>query len=175
MKVIVGLGNIGEKYANTHHNTGFVMIDAFAEKMGLTFSKKKFDAFVAEGNIDGENVVLMKPTTFMNLSGKSVSAIARKLKIDSKNIIIIYDDIDLPVGKVRYRENGSGGTHNGMKNIIELMGTQDIPRIRVGIGSSEQIPLVDYVLGKFSKEDMEKINEAKPEVFEKLNEFISHR
>lgn len=175
MKAIFGLGNIGEKYANTHHNVGFMMADAIAQKYDLEFTKKKFDAMVAEGNINGEKVILLKPTTFMNASGKSVSALARKLKIDSKNILIIYDDIDLPVAKVRYRESGSAGTHNGMRNIIELMGTQEIPRIRVGVGTPEKGSLIEFVLAKISKEDMEMLANAKIEVFEKVEEFLSKK
>lgn len=175
MKVIVGLGNIGDKYVGTHHNMGFLMADMFADKNSLEFSKKKFDSLVAEGNVNGEQIIVMKPTTFMNLSGKSVSAVSRKLKVANKNILVIYDDIDLPVGKIRFRETGSAGTHNGMRNIIELMGTEDISRIRVGIGSPERGDLADYVLSKVSKEDIDKINNAKEEVLQKINEFISRK
>jgi len=175
MKIIVGLGNVGNKYDGTHHNIGFMMADMFAKREGIVFTKKKFDALIGEGFINGEKIILMKPTTYMNLSGKSVLKAAKKLKVNSSDILIIYDDIDLLVGKIRFRENGSGGTHNGMKNILAMMGTEDIPRLRIGIGKPENGDLINYVLGKIGKEDMEKLNSIKDEVFEKIKDFINKK
>lgn len=175
MKIIVGLGNVGTKYEGTHHNIGFMIADMFAQKEGLVFTKKKFDAFVAEGVVAGEKIILMKPTTYMNLSGRSVLQAARKLKVANSDILIIYDDIDLPVGKIRFRENGSGGTHNGMRNIVDMMGTEDIPRLRVGTGKPENGDLINFVLGKIDKTDMEKITAIKDEALEKIKDFINKK
>lgn len=160
MKLIVGLGNPGKEYERTRHNAGFMVIDKVAEKCSLSFNKTKFNALVAEGKVHGESVMLMKPQTYMNLSGNAVSEAVRFYKLDLSDLLIIHDDLDLPVGKIRIRESGSAGGQNGMKNIINLLGTQDIRRIRVGIDKNKLIPVPDYVLGKIPEEQKDEFDQA---------------
>ncbi len=154
--LIAGLGNIGSQYANTRHNTGFMMIDAFAEQIGAKFSKHQFKAHLADGTCNGVRVLLMKPETFMNLSGQAVNEAMQFYHIPPENVIIIYDDINLPVGGIRIRKKGSDGGHNGMKNIIYLSGADTFPRIRVGIGQKPhpEYPLADWVLSQFSPDEL---------------------
>lgn len=153
MKLIVGLGNPDKKYEKTYHNIGFLCVDALAASLGLSFSKKYGNAKIAEGHYNGEKIILAKPQTYMNLSGESVLKIKNKFKLEDENILTILDDIDLPVGVVRYRQSGSAGTHNGLRNIIKLLGTNEIPRLRIGIGRNEKMDLADFVLSKISSED----------------------
>ena len=160
MKLIVGLGNPGKEYERTRHNAGFMVIDKVAEKCSLSFNKTKVNALVAEGKVHGESVMLMKPQTYMNLSGNAVSEAVRFYKLDLSDLLIIHDDLDLPVGKIRIRESGSAGGQNGMKNIINLLGTQDIRRIRVGIDKNKLIPVPDYVLGKIPEEQKDEFDQA---------------
>ena len=161
MYLIAGLGNPSKTYEGTRHNIGFTMIDAIGEKYGIDETKKKHKAFVGRGIIDGMRVILAKPQTYMNLSGESVREIADFYKIEPENIIIIYDDISLDVGQLRIRKKGSAGGHNGIKNIIACLGTQEFPRIKVGIGNKpEGWDLADYVLSKYSKAEQEALEEA---------------
>jgi len=152
MKMIVGLGNPGKTYEKTRHNTGFLVLDEIAKQCGVSSFQMKFKAQIANVVLNNENVILVKPQTFMNLSGESVGEIARFYQISSAEIIVIYDDLDLPVGKVRLREKGSAGGHNGMKSIIQHLHTQEFPRIRVGIDKNPMIPTIDYVMGKVEKD-----------------------
>lgn len=155
MYIVVGLGNPGDKYKYTRHNVGFITLDYLASKHHIAVSKIKHKAVLGEGVIHGEKVVLVKPQTYMNLSGESVMEIANWYKVESCHLIVIYDDVDLPVGKVRIRPNGSSGSHNGMKSIIYLLNTDDFPRIRIGIGKQpDYMDLGDYVLGKFTDEEI---------------------
>ena len=150
MYLIAGLGNPSKTYEGTRHNIGFTMIDAIGEKYDIDVTTKKHKAFVGRGIIDGMRVILAKPQTYMNLSGESVREIADFYKIEPENIIIIYDDISLDVGQLRIRKKGSAGGHNGIKNIIAHLGTQEFPRIKVGIGNKpEGWDLADYVLSKY--------------------------
>ena len=160
MKLIVGLGNPGKEYERTRHNAGFMVLDKVAEKCSLTFNRTKFNSLIAEGKVQGESVMLMKPQTYMNLSGNAVSEAVRFYKLDVKDVLIIHDDLDLPVGKIRIRESGSAGGQNGMKHIINLLGTQDIRRIRIGIDKNKLIPTPDYVLGKIPEEQKEEFDQA---------------
>lgn len=160
MKLIVGLGNPGKEYERTRHNAGFMVVDRVAEKCSLVFNKTKFNSLIAEGKVQGKSVMLMKPQTYMNLSGTAVSEAVRFYKLDLKDLLIIHDDLDLPVGKIRIRESGSAGGQNGMKNIISLLGTQEIRRIRVGIDKNKLIPTADYVLGKIPEDQIEDFNQA---------------
>lgn len=155
MKLVVGLGNPGKEYENTRHNAGFCVMDALAKECVASLVSKKFKALIDIVMIHNEKVLLMKPQTFMNLSGEAVLQAMNFYQIEPKDIIVVYDDMDLPVGKIRLREKGSAGGQNGMKNIIKLLHTQEFPRIRIGIGKNEHIPTVDYVLGKIGKEDKE--------------------
>ncbi len=159
MFLIAGLGNPGTKYDNTRHNVGFNTIDQLSVKLNIKLSKIGFKGVYGEGEVDGTRVILLKPQTFMNLSGESIRDISAWYKLPMENILVIYDDIDLEPGKIRVRPKGSSGTHNGMKSIIYQLQSDAFPRIRIGIGRApERWDLADYVLSKFSKEDREVIN-----------------
>ncbi|MDD4688432.1 MAG: aminoacyl-tRNA hydrolase [Eubacteriales bacterium] len=153
MYLIAGLGNPGLKYVNTRHNVGFEMLDAVAAYYDIKVKKVKHKALIGEGEIAGERVVLAKPQTYMNLSGESIREIAQYYKIPSENIIILYDEAALAVGKLRIRPNGSSAGHNGIKNIIYQLKTENFIRVRVGISAKENGDMVDFVLGKISKEE----------------------
>jgi PTH1 family peptidyl-tRNA hydrolase len=159
--IIAGLGNPGLKYSNTRHNVGFDTIDLLAYKHDIKVTKVKHKALVGEGKIGGKRVLLVKPQTFMNLSGESIREILEWFKVPSSRVIIIYDDIDLAIGKFRLRAKGSSGTHNGMKSIIYQIQTDDFPRIRIGIDKPPaNWDLADYVLGRFGTEERKIINES---------------
>lgn len=175
MKIIVGLGNPGDEYKFTRHNAGFIMIDKFAEQNGMEFNKKKFKSLVAEKNINGEKVILLKPQTYMNLSGEAVKEAMSFYKLDVEDLVIIYDDIDLPIGKVRYREKGSSGTHNGMRNIMLHVKDEHIKRIKIGIcgDRNRNQSLADYVLQSFTKDEKEILENIYPEVLEKIENILT--
>lgn len=152
MKLIVGLGNPGKKYEGTKHNVGFEVIDKLAESYNISITKIKHKGLCGEGTICGEKVLLLKPQTFMNLSGESIRAAADFYKVDAEHIMVIYDDISLEPGQLRIRKKGSAGGHNGIKSIIAHLGTQEFPRIKVGVGAKpDRMDLADYVLGHFSQ------------------------
>lgn len=155
MKLIVGLGNPDDKYKNTFHNLGFMCVDKAAQILGVSFSKTQCRALVASLNVGGEKVIIAKPQTYMNLSGESVRELLSFYKIDLRDLIVIYDDFDLYKGMIRIRENGSAGTHNGMRNIIALIGSGEFSRVRIGFKPEGEfnIPLINYVLSGISKED----------------------
>ena len=159
MYLIVGLGNIGNEYNLTRHNIGFETIDYLSEEYDIKINKTKFKADFGKGKIAEEDVFLVKPRTYMNLSGESVKLFKDYFKIPEENIFIIYDDIELPKGKLRIRKNGGAGTHNGMKSIIKEIATKNFPRFRLGVGSPEHGDLVNYVLGRFSEEELPIIRE----------------
>jgi PTH1 family peptidyl-tRNA hydrolase len=155
-RVIAGLGNPGKEYARTRHNVGFNIVDRLAEKHGLKFSKMMNRAIVAVGDLNGVKVVLVKPQTFMNESGQSVGPIAKFYKTDPTNLLIIYDDLDLPVAQLRMRKFGGTGGHKGMKSIIARVGTDNFPRLRVGIGRPPgRMDPMDFVLEPFTKSELE--------------------
>ncbi len=154
MYIIVGLGNPGKKYENTRHNIGFITVDYLAARHNIKVNKIKHKALIGEGHIDGNKVMIVKPQTFMNLSGRSIREIMAYYKEDIQNLIVIYDDIDIEAGTIRIRKKGSAGTHNGMRSIIYELMTDDFPRIRIGIGRDENIQLRDYVLENFRKEEI---------------------
>lgn len=160
MYIIVGLGNPGKKYENTRHNMGFIAVDLLAEKYGIKVDKIKFKALVGEGRIAGQKVLLVKPQTFMNLSGQSAMEVMNFYKEDIENLIVIYDDIDIPTGTIRLRKKGSAGTHNGMRNIVYLLQEDGFPRIRVGIGSEKKVDLINYVTGGVTKQEKELLEDA---------------
>lgn len=159
MYIIAGLGNPGKKYENTRHNIGFITLDFLAERHDIKINKIKHKALVGEGRISGQKVLLVKPQTYMNLSGESLREVMDYYKVDIEDMIVIYDDIDLPAGAVRIRKKGSAGTHNGMRSIVRHLGT-DFPRIRMGIGNDRKGDLADFVLSGFSKEDKEVLEPA---------------
>ncbi|MEG0361581.1 MAG: aminoacyl-tRNA hydrolase [Longicatena sp.] len=160
MKIIVGLGNPGKEYENTRHNSGFKVMEAIANECNVTITQNKFKALIAQTRIGNEAVLLMKPQTYMNLSGEALIQAINFYHVDIKDILVIYDDLDLPIGKVRLREKGSAGGQNGMKNIISHLHTQEFNRIRVGIDKDARVPIVDWVLGKIRKEDSEAYEKA---------------
>ncbi len=173
--LIVGLGNPGMQYENTRHNAGFIAADALASSLKMEFSKNKFDAVFGDTYIGDSRVIIAKPQTYMNLSGKAVAALANFYKIPAERIIIMFDDISLDVGKIRIRRKGSAGGHNGMKDIIELMGTQDIARIKLGVGAKphDDYDLKDWVLGKFPKEETEKFHTAAETAVKAVKEIVT--
>lgn len=154
MKLVVGLGNPGKEYINTRHNMGFLVIDEICKNQNVTLDKKKFSGEYTKCKIDNEDIILLKPMTYMNLSGKSVNECAEFYKIKHEDIIIIYDDIDIPITEVKIKKKGSAGSHNGMKSVIEIIGTSEFPRVRVGIGTPEyKNDLINYVIGKVQEEE----------------------
>ena len=152
MFLIVGLGNPGKEYDGTRHNIGFAAVDCIAEKYNIELNREKFKGVFGEGFINNKKVILLKPTTYMNLSGESVREIVNFYKISNEEIIVMYDDISLPVGKMRIREKGSHGGHNGIRNIILNLGTDVFPRVKISVGAPKG-NLVSHVLGKFSDEE----------------------
>ncbi len=161
MKIIVGLGNPTREYEGTRHNVGFSVIYNISDKYNINVDTKKHKALIGKGIIEGEKVILAMPQTYMNLSGESVRELVDYYKCDPEDIIVIYDDISLDVGKLRIRAKGSAGGHNGIKNIIAHLGTQEFPRIKVGVGEKPpRMDLADYVLGHFSKEEQPIIREG---------------
>lgn len=160
MKLIVGLGNPGKEYAGTRHNCGFMVIDRLASKLNVDVDQNKFKGLYAKVKYHGEDIILLKPQTYMNLSGESVNAVMNFFKIDKEDLLVIYDDLDMPVGKLRLRKTGSAGGHNGIKNIIAHLNSQDFKRIRVGIDRHKYMNVADYVLSCFSKVESEAIEQG---------------
>ena len=160
MKLIVGLGNPGKEYAGTRHNCGFMVIDRLASKFNVDVDLNKFKGLYAKVKYHGEDIILLKPQTYMNLSGESVNAVMNFFKIDKEDLLVIYDDLDMPVGKLRLRKTGSAGGHNGIKNIIAHLNSQDFKRIRVGIDRHKYMNVADYVLSRFSKVESEAIEQG---------------
>ncbi len=161
MYLIVGLGNPDKQYEKTFHNMGYIAVGDAAEALNAKFKKKECEAMVAEAYVGGEKVILARPLTYMNNSGRAVKQLMAKYKISEENLLVIYDDYDLPKGKVRIRAGGSAGTHNGMRSIIGETGLKDFPRIRIGIRDENvDIPIINYVLAEVRKEDYELFAEA---------------
>ncbi len=166
MNIVVGLGNPESRYDGTYHNIGFAVVDVLAKKLGITFDKQKYKALIGEGTLNGEKLMLVKPTTYMNLSGECLALLKNKFK--DARILVVVDDIDLPKGNVRYREHGSAGTHNGLRSIVSYIG-EDFERIKVGIGRDISMDLADYVLSKYDKQVFEPIlQKVADEICERL-------
>jgi PTH1 family peptidyl-tRNA hydrolase len=172
--LIVGLGNPTSEYENTFHNMGYKTIDTLANIIGKKIVKSECHSLTAIKDVNGDKIILAKPLTYMNLSGQAVKELMAKYKQTKEDIIIIYDDIDIPRYSVRTRANGSGGTHNGMRNIIELINTNEFKRIRIGIGKNEY-DLKDYVLSKIPKEDIATFDKTFEQVSNLLLEYINTR
>lgn len=154
MFIIVGLGNPEEKYMKTFHNMGYIAAGDCADKLGVKFKKKECEAYVAEANVKGEKIIIARPVTYMNNSGRAVKQLMAKYKCPAENLVVLYDDYDIPKGSVRIRPSGSAGTHNGMRSVIAEIGTQNFARIRIGIRDPEiNIPIMNYVLSEVRKED----------------------
>ena len=174
MKLIVGLGNPGVKYELTRHNAGFLMLDFYAQEKGIDIKKVKYKALIGEAIINGEKVIFAKPQTFMNLSGDSVLLIADYYGIDNEDIFVIYDDISLPMGKIRIRAKGSAGGHNGIKDLILKLDGDDFPRLKIGVSANGDKDLVDYVLGNFSKNDLKILNQVAKKTIDIIDDFVKH-
>ena len=169
--LIIGLGNPGKKYENTYHNMGYKTVIAIADKLGLTIDKKECSALTASTYVGGKRLVLALPTTYMNLSGEAVSLLLGRYKAENEDIIVVYDDIDIPSGTVRARRGGSAGSHNGMRDIVARIG-QDFKRIRIGVGKPPQnIPLIDFVLMNELAADRERLSDARNRAAEALCEY----
>ena len=168
MKLVVGLGNPGKEYANTYHNLGFEVLDLLAKKVGASINKSKGNALYAQTKIKDEIVFLIKPLTYMNLSGQAVRYFANFYKISPEDIIVVCDDIDLPKGTCRYREKGSGGTHNGLKNIVHELKSENFKRVKIGAGNDKGIDLKDYVLSKIDEESKILISSCFDQALEKI-------
>lgn len=157
MKLIAGLGNIGNKYCFTRHNAGFMVLDKLALDNNFSFREEsKLKCFLAKSN----DIIYIKPTTFMNLSGEAVRAVMDYYKIDVKDILIVYDDIALDLGRIRFRANGSDGGHNGIKSVIKHVGTKEFDRLKIGIGPQPNIPSENYVLQNFPKDQLETLKDV---------------
>lgn len=175
MKLVVGLGNPGKEYAASRHNIGFRCIDHFASRHGIEVRRRKGKALVGDGAVNGARVVLAKPQTYMNASGESVSELLRTYGVKPQDLLVVYDDLDLPSGRVRIRPDGGAGGHHGMESIIARIGTQDFPRIRVGIGrpegpgnAGESGDTIGYVLGRCSPRESKLVEEAVAQVSEAI-------
>lgn len=172
MWLIVGLGNKGKGYDNTYHNIGFMTVDKLAKKLDVKFDQKKCKSEIAKYQDSNTEILIAKPLTFMNLSGQAVLELCKKFKINKKNIIVISDDIDLPRGKIRFRESGSGGTHNGLRNIVEVLQTQDFARFKLGIGREVNMELKDFVLSKIDPSYRDEIDSMINETIDMILEKV---
>jgi PTH1 family peptidyl-tRNA hydrolase len=176
LKLIVGLGNPGPKYQHNRHNVGFIVIDRFARKYSIDLNIKKKKAVFGRGRLDGQDVVILKPQTFMNLSGEAVLYLASFLKVKTNDIIVVADDTELPFGKIRIRRGGSSGGHNGIKSLINSLKSDNFPRIRVGIGRPEFFSeklLCDYVLEDFTPSELTNFYAESEKVVEALNVMLT--
>jgi len=171
-KLIVGLGNPGPKYLWTRHNAGFIVLDRFANLNGIAVSKKSFDGLYGEGNLHGYRLLLLKPQTFMNLSGRSVAAALRFHKITPADLLIIHDDLDIPFGQIKLKEGGGHGGHNGLRSLHQELGTGDYTRLRVGIGRPSRGDMADYVLNNFAKSEMDSLPQLVDGVVDGLEMYL---
>lgn len=175
MYLIVGLGNPEEEYSKTRHNMGFNVINKIAEKYSIEVNKSKFKGLLGTGTIENEKVILLKPQTYMNLSGESILEVMNFYKITNDELIIIYDDIDINPGNIRIRKSGSAGTHNGMKSVVNCLNTEDFCRIRVGIGKpKDNTDMISYVIGHIPKEEQESLNKGVEIAEEAVIEIIKN-
>jgi len=174
MKIVFGLGNPGKKYEKSRHNIGFIAIDELAQNLGLTFKQTKFKSLYAEGRLGTEKIILVKPQTFMNLSGESVQPWIDYYNVSAEDMVVIYDDMDLPVGKIRLRTKGGAGGHNGMKSIVNQLGTKEFNRIRVGIGRPlPEQTVISHVLSRFQKETVPDMKNAVEQVVSAIKHWAN--
>lgn len=174
--LIVGLGNPGEKYENTRHNVGFMTIDELAERKRIPVQKLKYRALTNTAELGGTKVLLMKPVTYMNLSGEAVGEAARFYKIPPERVLVVSDDVSLPLGKLRIRKSGSAGGHNGLKSIIQHLGGEEFPRLKVGVGGKPHpdYDMADWVLSKFAGEDKKTIDEAVKRAADAIEYYLQY-
>ena len=173
MKLIVGLGNPGKEYESTRHNIGFIFIDSFAKQNNVEINKEKFNGLYTQTTINNEKVILLKPLSYMNLSGEVVRKYVDFFKINLEDILIINDDLDLNFGRIRLRLSGSSGGHNGLKNIALHLNSENFKRLKIGISNDKTIDTKDYVLGKFSKDENEILDGLKETVNNLLNDYLT--
>lgn len=174
--LIVGLGNPGKKYEKSYHNIGFKAVDDLASRLGMKFNKKANQAEIAEGYMNGEKLVIAKPQTYMNLSGESVKMLMGAYGFSANEVLVFFDDIELPLGMIRVRKDGSAGTHNGMKNIINECKTKEIPRIRIGLGDDRNnMDLADYVLSNIPSEKWDVLNKVFDKIMPNVEEYIKNQ
>ncbi|MDD5898667.1 MAG: aminoacyl-tRNA hydrolase [Clostridia bacterium] len=175
MYLIVGLGNPGSKYAHTRHNVGFDVLEALSRKLGVSISRQRDNALVGECFVGGQKVILALPQTYMNLSGEAVAPLAAYYRIPPENLLVVYDDIDLPQGHIRIRKNGSAGTHNGMRSIVGTLGREDFPRLRVGVGQKrEGYELADWVLGHYIGPEQEVADRAFAQAADAIVDYLEN-
>lgn len=175
MYLIVGLGNPENDYANTRHNMGFNTINEISKECGIKVSKLKFDALYGIGEIKGKKVILVKPQTYMNLSGESIIKFKKFYKISNKDIIIVYDDIDLGIGDIRIKPKGGAGTHNGMKSVVENLNTENFIRVRVGIGAPQnEEDIINYVIGAIPKKEKKILDESVTKAMKSIIEILEN-
>ena len=172
MKLIAGLGNPGIKYDRTKHNTGFMAIDHYLNKNNLDLNKDKFEGHWTKEKINGEDVIILEPQTFMNESGRSIAQVANFFKIAPSDVLVIQDDMDMPIGKIRIRSNGKSGGHNGIKSIIRDLGTEKFNRLKIGIRHPEKTSVVSWVLTPFNAEQQKLMGDAFETSTEIINDFI---
>ena len=175
--IVVGLGNVGREYEKTRHNIGFMAIDYIAEKLGIRIDRLKFNAYVAEGELGGKRVLFMKPTTLMNRSGAAIAEAASFYKIAPENVIVLCDEISFEPGLFRIRRKGSAGGHNGLKSIIERLGSQDFPRIKIGVGQkpTPEYDLASWVLGKFPAEALSMAESRFSDIYSSVELILADR
>ncbi|RKF48523.1 aminoacyl-tRNA hydrolase [Bacillus wiedmannii] len=174
MKLIVGLGNPGREYELTRHNIGFMAIDELAKRWNISLNEQKFKGVFGAGFVNGEKVILLKPLTYMNLSGESIRPLMDYYKIDVEDFVVLYDDLDIPVGKLRLRMKGSAGGHNGVKSTISHLGTQEFQRIRMGIDRPKNgMKVVDYVLGRFTSEEIPDVSHSIEKAADACEEWLN--
>lgn len=174
IKLIVGLGNPGTRYARNRHNVGFMIVEEFADSHSLDFKRKKFNAQIAEGKIADARTMIAKPQTFMNASGEAVAKLFKYYKVEPHDLIVIYDDLDLPLGKLRLRADGSAGGHHGMESIIARIGTSDFPRLRIGIGRPDPDADVDHVLSDFDRQERAIMDETIERAVEAIEAWLEN-
>jgi peptidyl-tRNA hydrolase, PTH1 family len=172
--LVVGLGNPGPEYARTRHNVGFMVVDELSRRHRIPIRSSQHGARVGEGEIAGEPVALVKPLTYMNVSGRAVGPLLQRHSLPPVNLVVIYDDADLPVGKIRVRARGSAGGHGGLKSIIGTIGSSEFPRVRIGIGRAGKGDLVDHVLGGFRHDERETVEHAVQRAADAVEHFLSH-
>ena len=174
MYLIVGLGNPEEEYNYTRHNMGFHAINKLSESLKIEIKKNKFDGLYGIGEYFGEKIILLKPQTYMNLSGKSVIQFKNFYKIPNENIVVIYDDMDIDPQIIKIRKKGGSGSHNGMKSVVECLNTEDFPRIRIGIGRAETEEKINFVIGSVTKEEMKKLDTGAEKAAEAIEELLKN-
>lgn len=175
MKLIAGLGNIGEKYTFTRHNVGFMIVDKWALEQNLSFKENsRLKCYITKFKYNCEDIILIKPTTFMNLSGTSIIEVMNYYKINSSDLLVVYDDLSIELGRMRFRPNGSDGGHNGIKSIIKSVGVQDIARLKIGIGPQPPIPAEQFVLQNFQKSQLEELKPVLNKAIEGIKFYIDN-